>query len=65
MKPTEQAHFDELYNCHVRTLKLRGMSNATINSNARAVRRVAMYFDCSPETLTTEQLEGYISGNMY
>ena len=61
MKPTEQAHFDELYNRHLPTLKLRGMSDATIDSYARAVRRVAKYFDCSPETLTTEQLEGYFA----
>ena len=61
MKPKEQAHFDELYNRHLRTLKLRGMSDATINSYARAVRRVAKYFDCSPDMLSTEQLEVYFS----
>ena len=61
MKPTEQAHFDELYNRHLRTLKLRGMSDATIDSYARAVRRVAKHFDCSPEKLTTEQLEVYFA----
>jgi len=61
MKPTEQAHFDELYNRHLRTLKLRGMSDATIDSYARTVRRVAKYFDCSPEKLTTEQLERYFA----
>ena len=61
MNPTEQAHFDGLYNRHLRTLKLRGMSDATINSYARAVRRVAKHFDCSPEKLSTEQLEVYFA----
>jgi len=61
MEPTEQTHFDELYNRHLRTLKLRGMSDATIDSYSRAVRRVATHFDCSPEKLTTEQLEVYFA----
>ncbi len=62
MNITEQAHFDELYNRHLRTLKLRGMSDTTIDSYARAVRRVAEHFDCSPEKLSTEQLEVYFAG---
>ena len=61
MTAKEQIHFDELYARHLRTLKLRGMSNATIDSYSRAVRRVSNYFDCSPDHLTTEQLEGYFS----
>jgi site-specific recombinase XerD len=61
MSPTEQAHFDELYNRHLRTLKLRGMSDATIDGYARAVRRVAKHFDCSPERLSVEQLEVYFA----
>ena len=61
MNITEQAHFDELYNRHLRTLKLRGMSDATQNSYARAVRRVSEYFNCSPDALSTEQLEEYFA----
>ncbi len=41
MNTKEQAHFDKLYNLHLRTLKLRGMSDNTIDSYARAVRRVS------------------------
>ena len=37
MTATEPARFDELYNRHLRTLKLRGMSDKTIDSYARAV----------------------------
>ena len=61
MHSTEQAHFDKLYNLHLRTLKLRGMSDNTIDSYARAVRRVSKHFDCSPDRLTTEQLEAYFA----
>jgi integrase/recombinase XerD len=61
MTVTEQARFDKLYNLHLRTLKLRGMSNKTIDSYARAVRRVSSHFDCCPDKLTTEQLEGYFA----
>lgn len=61
MDTQEQAHFDELYNRHLRALKLQGMSEATIDSYARAVRRVAQYFDCSPERLSIEQLEVYFA----
>lgn len=62
MNTKEQAHFDELYERHLRTLKLQGMSAATISSYARAVRRVSRHFDCSPDHLTTEQLEQYFAG---
>ena len=61
MTATEQARFDKLYNLHLRTLKLRGMSDKTIDSYARAVRRVSSHFDCCPDQLTTEQLEGYFA----
>ena len=61
MNATEQAHFDGLYNRHLRALKLRGMSDNTRDSYGRAVRRVAEHFDCSPDRLTTEQLEGYFA----
>jgi len=37
------------------------MSDNTIDSYARAVRRLAKHFDCSPERLTTEQLEEYFA----
>lgn len=61
MNTTEQTHFDALYSRHLRALKLRGMSDATIDSYARAVRRIAKHFDCSPERLSTEQLEVYFA----
>jgi site-specific recombinase XerD len=61
MNTIEQAHFEKLYRLHLRTLKLRGMSDNTIDSYARAVRRVSEYHDCSPDRLSTEQLEAYFA----
>jgi site-specific recombinase XerD len=61
MNATEQTRFDELYNRHLRTLKLRGMSAKTIDSYARAVRRVSSHFACCPDQLTIEQLEVYFA----
>lgn len=61
MNSKEQIHFDKLYARHLRTLKLRGMSDNTISSYSRAVRRVSNYFNCSPDHLTTDQLEDYFS----
>lgn len=61
MNATEQARFESLYQSNLRTLKLRGLSEKTIDSYARSVRRVSTHFDCCPDLLTTEQLEGYFS----
>ena len=61
MNAAEQVHFDNLYKRHLRALKLQGMSDNTIDSYSRAVRRVAKHFDCSPDHLTTEQLEVYFA----
>jgi len=59
MDPAEQSRFDELYQRHLRLLKLQGKSHKTIDVYARAVRRVAGHFDCCPDRLTPEQLELY------
>jgi len=59
MNVTEQIRFNKLYAHHLRALKLQGLSDKTVDSYARAVRRVTQHFDCSPDRLTTEQLEEY------
>jgi len=61
MKSREQSRFDRLYKQHLRALSLQGMSDSTIDVYARAVRRVAQYYDCCPDRLTTEQLEAYFA----
>ena len=59
MKPTEVNRFNELYQRHLRLLKLQGKSQKTIDAYSRAVRRVSDHFDCCPDQLTPEQLETY------
>ena len=61
MEASEKARFDHLYQHHLRALKLRGMSDSTIDVYARAVRRVTEYYDACPDQLTTEQLEVYFA----
>ena len=61
MTAAEQVRFDKLYNLHLIALKLRGMSENTIGSYARAVRRVSSHFDCYPDQLTFEQLGIYFA----
>jgi len=61
MKPSEQNRFNRLYSKHLRALKLQGMSDKTIDVYARAVRRVADYYDCCPDQLTPEQLAAYFA----
>jgi len=61
MKASEQRRFDRLYQRHLRALKLQGLSEKTIDVYARAVRRVAQYYACCPDELSTEQLEVYFA----
>jgi integrase len=61
MKPNDQKHFDQLYQRHVRALKLRGYAASTIDVYARAVRRLVAYFDCLPDQIDREQLEIYFA----
>ena len=57
MDPTEETRFNELYQRHLRLLKLQGKSQKTIDAYSRAVRRISDYFDCCPDQLTLEQRE--------
>ena len=59
MNKTEVNRFNELYQRHLRLLKLQGKSQKTIEAYSRAVRRISAHFDCCPDKLTTEQLEVY------
>lgn len=59
MNASEQSRFDDLYQRHLRMLKLQGKSDKTIDVYARAVRRVTKHFDCCPDLLSPDQLEIY------
>ena len=61
MKPSEQARFDSLYQQHLNVLRLQGKANVTIDAYSRAVRRVATFFDCSPDRLNQHHLRDYFS----
>jgi integrase/recombinase XerD len=45
MTPAEVNRFNELYQRHLRLLKLQGKSQKTIDACSRAVRRVSEHFD--------------------
>jgi len=59
MKRSEANRFDQLYQRHLRMLKLQGKSQKTIDAYSRSVRRIRDYFDCCPDQLTLDQLESY------
>jgi len=59
MNQTEVNRFKKLYQRHLRSLKLQGKSQKTIDAYSRAVRRISEHFDCCPDQLTPEQLEIY------
>ena len=61
MTPDEQNRFDTLYSHHLSALKLRGLSDKTIDVYARAVRRLTAHYQCCPDTLTVDQLEAYFA----
>jgi integrase/recombinase XerD len=61
MKKEDVNRFDNLYENHLRSLKLQGKAKKTIDAYARAIRRVKDYFDCCPDKLTPEQLKVYFA----
>ena len=61
MDQAEKNRFDELYQRHLRMLKLQGKSQKTIDAYSRAVRRITSHIDCCPDQLSLEQREKYFS----
>ncbi len=59
MKKTEIIHCEELYQRHLKLLKLQGKADKTIESYSRAILRLSKYFDCCPRELIPEQLQDY------
>ena len=59
MTKTQQKRFQVLYQKHISALKRQGKSETTIDSYARAVRRISDHFDCCPDKLTLDQLKEY------
>jgi site-specific recombinase XerD len=61
MNKQQQTHFDSLYEQHVNALIRQGKSKMTIESYARAVRRITTHFDRCPDQLSTKDLEAYFT----
>ncbi|WP_321419276.1 phage integrase N-terminal SAM-like domain-containing protein [uncultured Desulfobacter sp.] len=61
MNTSEVNRFNELYERHLKTLRLQGKAQKTIDAYSRAIRRVRDYFDCCPDKLEPVQLEDYFS----
>lgn len=61
MKKAQQTHFDSLYQQHVNALARQGKSKNTIDAYARAVRRIASYFDRCPDQLSLDELKDYFT----
>jgi integrase len=59
MNKSQQVKFESLYRKHVSALKRQGKAEKTIDVYARAVRRVAEFWDCCPDRLTQDQLEAH------
>lgn len=61
MEHREQERFEQLYAKHLQALKLQGKRSKTIDGYARAVRRIASFFDRCPDNLTVADLKAYFA----
>ncbi|WP_407951491.1 phage integrase N-terminal SAM-like domain-containing protein [Photobacterium carnosum] len=61
MNNEQQQRSDYLYVQHVTHLTLQGKRPATIDDYSRALRRITLHLDKSPDTLTTEDLKRYLA----
>jgi site-specific recombinase XerD len=61
MEHREQERFEELYAQQLQALKLQGKRSKTIDGYARAVRRIASFFDRCPDNLTVADLKAYLA----
>jgi integrase/recombinase XerD len=61
MEHHEQLRLNQLYAQHLQALKLQGKRSKTIDGYARAVRRIAGYFNRCPDNLTTAELKAYFA----
>ena len=59
MNKVQQKKFDLLYQKHLNALRRQGKAERTIESYARAVRRISEFFDRCPDRLNEDQLKTY------
>ena len=61
MHPTEQARFTPLYQQMLQALQLQGKRPKTVDAYARAVRRIADFFNRCPDNLSAQELKCYFA----
>ena len=61
MTPLDEKRYQVLYDDLLVALKTQGMTDATIDSYTRAVRRVTQRTDKAPDRLTTKDLKNYFA----
>ena len=61
MNKAQHKKFDSLYQQHVNALHCQGKAASTIDVYARAVRRIAAYYDRCPDRLSQDDLKDYFS----
>ena len=61
MDATEQQRFEKLYQKHLTTLKLQGKRKSTIDLYSRPLRRLAIFFNRSPDRLSPDDLRTYFA----
>lgn len=61
MNSYQQKRFNTLYQSHLNALKRQGKALKTIEAYARAVRRIAEYFDRCPDRLSAADIKDYFS----
>lgn len=59
MDASEKSRFDALYDQHITALKLQGKAAKTLDSYARALRRLRDYFDRCPDALERRDYKAY------
>jgi integrase/recombinase XerD len=57
MNTAQQKHFDSLYQQHINALTRQGKRKMTIDSYARAVRRITTTYDKCPDQLTLNDIK--------
>ena len=61
MNNAQQVRFNSLYEQHVNALHRQGKAERTIDSYARAIRRITEFFDQCPDRLSEAQLKTYFT----
>lgn len=61
MTPLSEANFKQLYQTHLKHLKLKGLQPKTIDAYSRAIRRIGGYFDHRIADLSEQQLTDYFT----